>query len=241
MLASKLSRLTIIALALLVAAVAHGEQLDPADGEVIELRWNDLTSDRRRALEREAEALQRKLSSLTPQERKLYEDVALELAARDSLASGKTAEDMLPELQQVLERRPARDNPDAVALWRRARELRDEYAIPDERVRADLDERRVRLPGYVLPLQFEGSQVSEFLLVPFVGACIHTPPPPANQMVHVTASEPFDSEGLFAAVWVEGIMRVGRAEYELTLVDGTGAVAAGYRLEAARVTSYRDP
>jgi hypothetical protein len=38
----------------------------------------------------------------------------------------------------------------------------------------------IRMPGYVLPLEFKDRKVVEFLLVPTVGACIHTPPPPAN-------------------------------------------------------------
>ena len=49
----------------------------------------------------------------------------------------------------------------------------------------DLDGRYVLLPGYVVPLEFSDSRIIEFLLVPWVGACIHKPPPPANQIVHV--------------------------------------------------------
>ena len=44
----------------------------------------------------------------------------------------------------------------------------------------DLDGKRVRIGGYVVPLDFEATSVKEFLLVPFVGACIHVPPSPAE-------------------------------------------------------------
>ena len=52
-------------------------------------------------------------------------------------------------------------------------------------VRSDLNGTRVRIPGYMTPLSFEDAEVGEFLLVPYVGACVHVPPPPANQIVYV--------------------------------------------------------
>ena len=52
-----------------------------------------------------------------------------------------------------------------------------------------LDGKTIRIPGYVLPLEFSGSKVTEFLLVPWVGACIHTPPPEPNQIVYVKARQ----------------------------------------------------
>ena len=48
-----------------------------------------------------------------------------------------------------------------------------------------MDGARVRLPGYVVPLEEVKGELKEFLLVPYFGACIHSPPPPANQIVHV--------------------------------------------------------
>lgn len=44
----------------------------------------------------------------------------------------------------------------------------------------------VRIPGYIVPLEYDGSKIKQFLLVPYVGACIHVPPPPANQLIYVT-------------------------------------------------------
>ena len=84
------------------------------------------------------------------------------------------------------------------------RELEEFLAIAEEnksKLVQDLDGKDVRIPGYVLPTEFSGDKVVEFLLVPYVGACVHTPPPPANQMVHVKVDEGFTSEGLFAPVW----------------------------------------
>ena len=89
---------------------------------------------------------------------------------------------------------------------------------------------RVRLPGYVVPLERKGDELREFLLVPYYGACIHTPPPPANQIVHVLPAKPLRGIQTMDAVWVSGTLDTVRVE--------TGMGAAGYRLKADAVTAY---
>lgn len=80
--------------------------------------------------------------------------------------------------------------------------------------------------------------LAEFLLVPTLGACIHVPPPPPNQMVHVTFAEGFETQGLYTPVWVEGTMAVGGGETELFLKDGNAGVSFGYRINAVDVANY---
>ena len=45
-----------------------------------------------------------------------------------------------------------------------------------------LVDKEVKIPGYVLPLDMYGRGVNTFLLVPYIGACIHVPPPAPNQL-----------------------------------------------------------
>jgi len=78
-----------------------------------------------------------------------------------------------------------------------------------------LDGQRVRIGGYVLPFDFNGGEISRFLLVPYVGACIHVPPPPPNQLVYVTTSEPIEIDGLWDPVYAEGILRTTRQDNDL--------------------------
>ena len=92
---------------------------------------------------------------------------------------------------------------------------------------ASLDGKRVHIGGYIVPLDFEATRVKEFLLVPFVGACIHVPPPPANQIVYVKTEQGFDVQGTFDPVWVTGTLKVTTAF--------TGLAEAGYSLEAEKV------
>lgn len=103
-----------------------------------------------------------------------------------------------------------------------------------------LDGQFIKLPGYALPLEFTGTAVREFLLVPYVGACIHVPPPPLNQMVLVQLAEPFEAKGLFEPVWIKGRVTVETSETILHLTDGKAPVTSGYRVSRATVEPYRD-
>jgi hypothetical protein len=98
----------------------------------------------------------------------------------------------------------------------------------------------VRIPGYVLPLEYKGKQVSEFLLVPWVGACIHTPPPPPNQIVHVVPAKPFENTGMFAAVWVTGQLSAASSKRSLFMLDGSSDIDIAYSLKASAVEPYTE-
>jgi uncharacterized protein len=89
----------------------------------------------------------------------------------------------------------------------------------------------VRLPGYVVPLEGDGKAVSEFLLVPYFGACIHVPPPPANQIVLVRTKATTIRQ-TFDVVWVTGRMRTERFSNQLA--------DAGYTLDATKVEPYQE-
>lgn len=95
------------------------------------------------------------------------------------------------------------------------------------------DGQRIRMPGYVVPLEQSRAGLKEFLLVPYFGACVHTPPPPANQIVHVVSAQPVREFDTLAAVWVHGTLEVSR--------DDTALAISGYRLQLARMEPYKGP
>lgn len=103
----------------------------------------------------------------------------------------------------------------------------------------DLIGKTVRLPGYLLPLEIVDQKAVEFLLVPTVGACIHTPPPPANQMVFVRYTQGFEVDGLYKPVWVSGEMRAQSRTQALRLVDGQANVETTYAVDALSVEIYK--
>ncbi len=105
-------------------------------------------------------------------------------------------------------------------------------------VNPDVIGKDVRIPGYVLPLEFEGQKVTSFLLVPYAGACIHTPPPPANQMVHVVYPDGIEVTGLFTPVWVEGKINAELSVRDVGLSDGESRVEVGYKMSPENVSLY---
>ncbi|MEK8051706.1 DUF3299 domain-containing protein [Ideonella sp. DXS22W] len=119
-------------------------------------------------------------------------------------------------------------DPKAQDLMRLLREAWDN--APTE---AQLDGIKVKLPGYVVPLEDEKAGLTEFLLVPYFGACVHTPPPPANQIVLVVPAKPAAGFRSMDTVWVSGVLKAKRGDSPM----GT----SGYRLEAAQVERYKAP
>lgn len=88
----------------------------------------------------------------------------------------------------------------------------------------------VKLPGYIAPLEAGSKGISTFILVPYVGACIHVPPPPPNQLVLVEAEEPYAVEELFEPVLVTG--RFSRFDADTELAE------IGYRLRATAIAPF---
>jgi hypothetical protein len=123
-------------------------------------------------------------------------------------------------------------------LLGRRREPPRQRKVQGEAVNAALDGQSIRIPGYVLPLETTGKRATEFLLVPWVGACIHTPPPPPNQILYVKTDTPFEVTTLFAPVWVTGRLAAGATKRELTLLDGSSDIDIGYTVRASRIEPY---
>ena len=135
--------------------------------------------------------------------------------------------------ERALTRELTRSGVDVDGLLAKRRQMANQVNVA-------LDGKTIRLPGYLLPLEFSGKRVTEFLLVPWVGACIHTPPPPPNQIVHVRTGEPFEMTGVFQPIWVTGHLAAKPSKQSLYLVDGTSDISIGYTLDASNVEPYRE-
>ena len=96
----------------------------------------------------------------------------------------------------------------------------------------DYDDKVVQIPGFIVPLSLEGTGVTEGLLVPYVGACIHVPPPPANQIVFVQLKEATDEAALWDPVWATGRFATQAVETELADV--------GYMMAEAVLRPYEE-
>jgi hypothetical protein len=98
----------------------------------------------------------------------------------------------------------------------------------------ELDGQLVKLPGYIVPLNSsEEGRVTEFLLVPYYGACIHVPPPPPNQIVHVKTELGVLMDNLYQPFWIEGPLQVESISSDIA--------EAGYQMDASKVYPYQSP
>jgi len=113
---------------------------------------------------------------------------------------------------------------DALAQMRRAWD-----AAP---VNPAMDGRDIRIPGFIVSLDGGPNELREFLLVPYFGACIHVPPPPANQIIHVMPDKPVKGVKNMEAVWVTGKLTIGHSD--------TAMGKSGYRLLAKDVVKYKE-
>lgn len=100
-------------------------------------------------------------------------------------------------------------------------------------VNRQLDGLQVRIPGFVVTLDGDRDKIREFLLVPYFGACVHVPPPPLNQLIHVRPAQPIPAAWSMKPVWVNGSLAVERLD--------TSMGNAGYRIAAVKVEEYKDP
>jgi hypothetical protein len=91
--------------------------------------------------------------------------------------------------------------------------------------------RTVRVPGFIVPLEDLQDEAAVFLLVPYFGACIHTPPPPPNQMVYVEMKDRIPTRfEMWSPVWIEGVIDVRSIDSPYGLVS--------YHMTGLRVRPY---
>ena len=116
-------------------------------------------------------------------------------------------------------------DPKAIAMLKRMRETWDNAPTNNA-----LDGQLIRIAGYLVPLDETKAGLTNFLLVPYFGACIHTPPPPSNQIIDVTPKLPTKGWRPMDTVWVSGTLHTLRSE--------TYMGVSSYRMDALSVEPY---
>ena len=108
---------------------------------------------------------------------------------------------------------------------------RYQQALVSTTVKPEMNGRSIRIPGYIVPLEFGGEMtITEFFMVPFFGACIHVPPPPPNQIIHVRYPRGFKLESLYQPFWASGVLKTSVIENDMA--------TAAYALEVAVLEPY---
>ena len=208
-----------------ILALAFSASLAIAAGEPRQIMWKDL-----------GPPADETFSKLSKVQALLLSDVA-DLRERKGRSESLSPSEM--QYERTATRKLQEAGFDVDALLTKRREYMEGSRPGARSVNAGLDGQTVRIPGYILPLEFSGKDITEFLLVPYVGACIHTPPPPPNQIVHVKAALPIKNVTVFSAVWVTGRLTAISMKKTLSLVDGASDISVGYSLQANEVEIYR--
>lgn len=96
----------------------------------------------------------------------------------------------------------------------------------------DLEHNTIRLAGYMLVLASHEDRITEFLLVPYSGAGLHQPAPPANQMilVRVQPEQTLLTSQEYESVWVEGQLQIQS--------NTTASAPVNYLIDPAQVRLY---
>jgi hypothetical protein len=197
---------------------------------VRELNWNDLIP--------KSVAFDDPFAEM---EREKLEYLGFVARIRSLIAAGKPVSQQTRDEAAEIEAELIKEGIDVDGLLARRDEIRELRKKRASVVVEELNGAFVKMPGYLLPLEFSGHKVTEFLLVPWVGACIHTPPPPPNQIVHVVLEKEnaFESRSIYEPVWVAGELFTRVSTKNLFLKDGSSDINIGYKLQANIVERYK--
>ena len=112
--------------------------------------------------------------------------------------------------------------------------LDDRYqqALVSTKIIKEMDGQAVRIPGFVVPVEFDEETITEFFLVPYFGACIHSPPPPPNQIIYVHAPDGLKLNTLYDPFWISGIIST-------TLIENYMATSA-YSMQMKSYEPYTE-
>ncbi|MDA9941714.1 DUF3299 domain-containing protein [Luminiphilus sp.] len=104
-------------------------------------------------------------------------------------------------------------------------------ALVSTDVNENLDGAMIRIPGFVVPLEFDEEQtISQFFLVPYFGACLHMPPPPPNQIILVNAPKGIQMSALYDPFWIEGQLSTSFQENDMA--------TSAYAMQLKRIEPY---
>ena len=94
-----------------------------------------------------------------------------------------------------------------------------------------LHEKKISLDGYATPLAFDGDTVTELLFVPYKGACIHVPPPPANQIIYVKSVTGLAMDDLYFPMTLIGVLHANSVS--------TLMAEVGYTMKKAIIQPFK--
>ncbi|WP_102796735.1 DUF3299 domain-containing protein [Bowmanella denitrificans] len=131
---------------------------------------------------------------------------------------------------------PLADQSEADSIQQQIDEIkrqRVKEALASTRIRAEFNQQKVRLAGFVVPLEYHADQsVQSAFLVPYFGACIHIPPPPPNQIIFLRFPAGYQVDDIYQAYWISG-------QLSTELMENDVATAA-YQMQVAQLRPWTE-
>lgn len=110
---------------------------------------------------------------------------------------------------------------------------RYQQALSSKEIKPEFNNQKIRIPGFIVPLEFDEYQtVTTFFIVPFFGACLHSPPPPPNQIIFSDYEQGFKLETLYDPFWFEGTV--------ITAVTENGIATSAYAMNVDTIKPYEE-
>ncbi|MCW4440398.1 DUF3299 domain-containing protein [Vibrio splendidus] len=158
-----------------------------------------------------------------------------EAQSKDGFAASDEATQEIVEVTERLRQQ----NVDVEALFVAREQIMKQREALGSKPNTEVVGSKHRIPGYITPIEMDGTKVTKFFLVPSAGACIHTPPPPANQLVLIDYPQGIELVSLMTPVWVEGQLTGHQSKENVNYSDGAANVQSVYAMKADGIEQYQ--
>ncbi|URM15999.1 DUF3299 domain-containing protein [Vibrio splendidus] len=189
--------------------------------------WDDLQPNIKTTIEDPFAALTIEQRSKLFTIARFYDDLSYSNKTRDEVT--------VPTTVIEIEGKLAKQGIDVENLMQVRQEIIKERIKISTQPNPDVLDKKQTIPGFVTPLEMEGTKVTKFFLVPTAGACIHTPPPPANQIIYVEFDEGVEFKSLATPVQISGQLISELQKQGVTYSDGAANVESIYSMSATTV------
>ncbi|WP_395375709.1 DUF3299 domain-containing protein [Marinicella sp. W31] len=105
-----------------------------------------------------------------------------------------------------------------------------QVALSSTKTVPEFENKKIKIPGFVVPLTIKENMTTEFFIVPYFGACIHYPPPPPNQTIHAKFGQGFELSDIYEAYTFHGTISISMTENELA--------TSTYQLTIDKISAY---
>jgi hypothetical protein len=169
----------------------------------------------------------------------LSDEQLFELGTLAKYRQSKALNESQLQTKKEIEAKLREEGVDVDWLFSKRQEIIDYRRKIATQPNTDLTAESYEIPGFITPVEFNGDIVTKFFLVPTSGACVHTPPPPANQIVLVSYPKGLKLTSLYEPVWVKGEFEIEKVKADVTYVDGAMDVETVYQMDADSIRAYQ--